>query len=203
MFYTAYFGSQDAKQLAGALGVARVLVKPSDNEVILRAVDEVLAARPAAPTPGAGDLDSEPLRLMVDQLLEKTGALEAQQQRIERMNRTLATLSAINALIVRAYDRQALLEEACRIAVEKGEFRLAAIGLADDARRLTLAARAGEGSPDRELERLRLGTQAVVWNDVEAGSFVAPPPLLNDAPAGAGAPSPPGRGFFPPRGVVP
>src|SRR5881396_1479199 len=29
MFYTAYFGSQDAMQLAGALGVARVLVKPS------------------------------------------------------------------------------------------------------------------------------------------------------------------------------
>jgi len=184
MFYTAYFGSQDAKQLAGALGVARVLVKPSDNDEILHAVDEVLAARPAAPTPGAGDLDREHLRLMVDQLLEKTGALEAQQQRIERMNRTLVTLSAINALIVRADERQALLEEACRIAVEKGGFRLAAIGLADASRRLSLAARAGEGSPERELERLRPGTQAVVWNDVEAGSFVALPLIVNDAPAG-------------------
>ena len=70
------------------------------------------------------------------QLLEKTTALEAQQRRIERMNRTLATLSAINALIVRADDSQALLEEACRIAVEKGGFRLAAVGLADRNRRL-------------------------------------------------------------------
>jgi diguanylate cyclase (GGDEF)-like protein len=184
MFYTAYFGSQDAKQLAGALGVARVLMKPADNDEILRAVEEVLGARPAAPASGTGDLDREHLRLMVDQLLEKTGALEAQQQRIERLNRTLATLSAINALIVRAYDRQALLDEACRIAVEKGGFRLAAIGLADATRRLTLAARAGEGTPDRELERLRLGTQAVVWNDVEAGSFVALPLIVNDEPAG-------------------
>src|SRR5207248_9769044 len=105
-------------------------------------------------------------------------------KRVERLNRTLAMLSAINALIVRADDRQALLEEACRIAVEKGGFRLAAIGLADSSRRLTLAARAGEGSPDRELERLRPGTQAMIWNDVEAGSFVALPLIVNDAPAG-------------------
>ena len=184
MFYTAYFGSQDAKQLASSLGVARVLVKPSDNDAILGAVDEVLGARPSAPATPASDLDRDHLRLMVDQLLEKTGALEAQQKRVERLNRTLATLSAINALIVRADDRQALLEEACRIAVEKGGFRLAAIGLADSSRRLTLAARAGEGSPDRELERLRPGTQAMIWNDVQAGSYVALPLIANDEPAG-------------------
>src|SRR5438067_815647 len=94
IFYTAYFGGQDAKELAAALGVARVLVKPSDNAAILRAVGEVLSARPAAPAGARADLDREHLRLMVDQLLEKTGALEAQQQRIERMNRTLAMLSA-------------------------------------------------------------------------------------------------------------
>ncbi|HYR36512.1 MAG TPA: EAL domain-containing protein, partial [Burkholderiales bacterium] len=184
MFYTAYFGSQDAQQLAQALGVARVLLKPADNDAILRAVDEVLGARPAAPSPAGGDLDREHLRLMVDQLLEKTGALEAQQQRIERMNRTLATLSAINALIVRAYDRQALLDEACRIAVDKGGFRLAAVGLADGSRRLALAARAGEGNPERELERLNIGAQAMVWNDAESGSFVALPLIVNDEPAG-------------------
>src|SRR5258708_26468711 len=50
IFYTAYFGEQDAKDLAKAHGVARVLVKPSDNDEILRVVREVLAARaPAAP----------------------------------------------------------------------------------------------------------------------------------------------------------
>ena len=184
MFYTAYFGSQDAQQLAHSLGVARVLLKPADNDAILRAVGEVLAARPAAPAQAVGDLDRDHLRLMVDQLLEKTGALEAQQQRIERLNRTLATLSAINALIVRAYDRQALLDEACRIAVDKGGFRLAAVGLADGGRQLTLAARAGEGSPERQLERLKIGRQAIIWNDAESGSFVALPLIVNEEPAG-------------------
>src|SRR5438094_8856439 len=43
MFYTAYFGSQDAQELAQALGVARELLKPSDNDAILSAVQEVLA----------------------------------------------------------------------------------------------------------------------------------------------------------------
>jgi diguanylate cyclase (GGDEF)-like protein len=184
MFYTAYFGGQDAKQLAAALGVARVLVKPADNAAILRAVEEVLSARPSAPAQAAADLERDHLRLMVDQLLEKTGALEAQQQRIERMNRTLAMLSAVNALIVRADDRQALLDEACRIAVEKGGFRLAAIGLADRHGRVALAARAGEGSPERELERLKIGTQAMIWNDAQSGSFVALPLIVADEPAG-------------------
>ncbi|HZS66110.1 MAG TPA: EAL domain-containing protein [Burkholderiales bacterium] len=184
IFYTAYFGGQDAKELASALGVARVLVKPSDNAAIVQAVEEVLSARPAVPAGTHADLERDHLRLMVDQLLEKTGALEAQQQRIERMNRTLAMLSAINALIVRADDRQALLDEACRIAVDKGGFRLAAVGLADGSRRLALAARAGEGSPERELGRLKIGTQAMIWNDAQAGSFVALPLIVAEEPAG-------------------
>ena len=184
MFYTAYFGGQDAKSLAQALGVARVLVKPSDNDVIVSAVNEVLGARPSAPAGSTSDLDREHLRIMVDQLLEKTAALEAQQKRVEQLNRTLAMLSSINALIVRADDRQALLDEACRIAIEKGGFRLAAIGIADRNRHLTLAARAGEGDPERELERLRPGTQPMIWNDAHAGSFVALPLIVNDEPAG-------------------
>jgi diguanylate cyclase (GGDEF)-like protein len=64
---------------------------------------------------------------VVDQLLEKTGTLEAQQRRIQRLNRTLETLSAVNALIVRVSDRDELLAEACRIAVERGGFGCAAI----------------------------------------------------------------------------
>ncbi|HEX4926744.1 MAG TPA: EAL domain-containing protein [Burkholderiales bacterium] len=185
LFYTAYFGGQDAKDLAQALGVARVLVKPSPNDVILAAVSEVLAQRPSAAPEAAEGLDREHLRLMVDQLLEKTGVLEAQQLRIRRLNRTLEMLSAVNALIVRASDRQALLEEACRIAVEKGGFRLAVIGLAvPGAARLERAAAAGEGGADRDLQRLRPGTQAVVWNDAESGPFVALPLLAGREPAG-------------------
>src|SRR5687767_13145164 len=178
MFYTAYFGGQDAQALAQAHGVARVLVKPSDNDEILRQVDAALAARHEAPAQAPADLDQEHLRVMVDQLLEKTGALEAQQRRIERLNRTLEVLSAVNALIVRAGDRQALLDEACRIAVDKGGFRLAAIGLADPLTHVVRqVAAAGEGSAERDFARLRLGTRSVIWNDAQSGSFVALPLL--------------------------
>src|SRR5258706_13624131 len=112
------------------------------------------------------------------------------------MNRTLPPPWRINALLGRAYDRKALLDEACRIAVEKGGFRLAAIGLTDGSRSLSLAARAGEGSLERELERLKIGTQAMVWNDTQSGSFVALPLIVNDEPAGGLVPSSRGRDFF-------
>src|SRR5262249_5466388 len=125
------------------------------------------------------------LRIMVDQLLEKTGALEAQQVRVQRLNRTLAMLSAVNALIVRASERDALLAEACRIAVAQGGFRLAAVGLLEPGgQALREAARAGEGSAERELERLKLGTQPLIWNDAAAGSFVALPLIVSGAPEG-------------------
>src|SRR5512134_2258853 len=84
MFYTAYFGGQDAQALAQAHGVARVLVKPSDNDEILRQVDAALASRHEVQGQVPADLDQEHLRVLVDQLLEKTGALELQQRRIER-----------------------------------------------------------------------------------------------------------------------
>lgn len=129
MFYTAYFDRREAKELAQAHGVERVLAKPSENDAILGAVREVLEARAEPLAAVAPDLDRDRLRMMVDQLLEKTGALEAEQRRVERLNRTLAVLSAVNALIARLPERQALLEEACRIAVEKGGFGSAEISL--------------------------------------------------------------------------
>jgi diguanylate cyclase (GGDEF)-like protein len=184
MFYTAYFGGQEAKDLAQALGVANVLVKPSPNEAILGAVADVLSRRPSAAPRASEDLDREHLRLMVDQLLEKTGVLEAQQQRIERLNRTLEMLSAVNALIVRASDRQALLEEGCRMAVGKGGFRLAAVGLADAEGGLKLAAAAGEGDPRPDLERLSPASPAAVSTQSANGPFVSLPLLVNGEPAG-------------------
>ena len=184
LFYTAYFGTDEARQLAQAHGVARVLVKPSPNDVILRTVDELLVAD-AELTPAAHNLDQDHLRVMVNQLLEKTGALENQQRRIERLNRTLAVLSAVNALIVRVTDRQALLDEACRIAVQKGGFRLAAIGLIDpNSQELKQAAAAGVGSAGREFDRLKVGTQPLAWNDGDTGSFVTLPLVVADEPQG-------------------
>jgi diguanylate cyclase (GGDEF)-like protein/PAS domain S-box-containing protein len=51
--------------------------------------------------------------------------------RIERLNRVYAVLSGINTLIVRVRDRGELFREACRIAVECGQFPLAWVAVAD------------------------------------------------------------------------
>jgi len=53
------------------------------------------------------------------------------EERIQRLNRTLAVRSDINQAIVRERDLLALYRETCRIAVERGGFRLAWIGLLD------------------------------------------------------------------------
>jgi len=85
------------------------------------------------------------------------------EERLRRANRVLGVLSGINSAIVRIHDRKALLDEACRIAVEPGQFRsawialsvapaapieLAAAGVGDGARPVPFdPARAIAGSP--------------------------------------------------------
>lgn len=54
-----------------------------------------------------------------------------QERRIRRLNRVYAVLSGINTAIVRTSDREALFREACRIAVEYGQFKMAWIGMLD------------------------------------------------------------------------
>jgi len=67
--------------------------------------------------------------------------------RITRLNRTYAVLSGINSLIVRATDRDSLLQNACHLAVNEGGFKVAWCGLVDEASR-ELRATASAGSAD-------------------------------------------------------
>lgn len=53
------------------------------------------------------------------------------EHRIKRLNRVLAVLSQINALIVRVQDRRELFEEACKIAAGPGGFHMAMIAMID------------------------------------------------------------------------
>jgi len=55
----------------------------------------------------------------------------AAEERIAYLNRVYAMLSGINALIVREHDRDMLLKEVCRIAVEVGGFRLSIIAVVE------------------------------------------------------------------------
>jgi diguanylate cyclase (GGDEF)-like protein/PAS domain S-box-containing protein len=53
--------------------------------------------------------------------------------RIRRLNHLYAMLGGINKLIVRARERRTLFDEACRIAVEAGEFQRATVAVVDPA----------------------------------------------------------------------
>lgn len=93
--------------------------------------------------------------------LDVTAQVEA-NARLRRLNRTYAVLSDINQAIVRLREPQALFDAACRIAVEKGGFRMAWIGVVDPlTRRVQPVAHAGEIGD--YLERLD-----IVLDDSEA-----------------------------------
>jgi len=66
------------------------------------------------------------------------------ENHIRKLNRIYAMLSDVNQAIVRHHDLQELYETVCRIAVEKGGFRMAWIGLLDKTtHRMQVAAYAG------------------------------------------------------------
>ncbi len=82
-----------------------------------------------------------------------------QEQRIARLSRIHAVLSGINSAIVRIRDRQELFDEACRIAVEHGNFGVAWIGLIEPATlEVTPVAWAGLGT--EELKRIKANARA-------------------------------------------
>src|SRR5450759_3695616 len=67
--------------------------------------------------------------------------------KIMHLNRVYAMLSGINTLIVRVRDRDELFREACRVAVENGQFRTAWIGVIDrSAMKIVQIASAGADS---------------------------------------------------------
>ncbi len=75
--------------------------------------------------------------------------------RLAHLNRVYATLSRVNDAIARTGDRQALLEEVCRIVHESGLYRLAFVAMFDPVRGdLKPAAYAGVAPPVAENVRI-------------------------------------------------
>jgi PAS domain S-box-containing protein len=109
--------------------------------------------------------------------------------RLARLNRTYALLSAINRTIVHVRESQRLFEFACRIAVEKGGFRMAWIGFIDSETGFVKpVASAGmaegflEKIPPLEGRETEVGPAAValqmgsckVINDIASDPLIAP-----------------------------
>jgi diguanylate cyclase (GGDEF)-like protein len=150
IFYTSTYSSPQDQQLAKTVGADNYLSKPSPTPVILGALHEAMQrtrpriARAAAQqdeTYVLKQYNASLVRKVEQRNIELEAALKEQQiahqklqvseERVRRLNRVYAVLSGINTLIVRSRDRQELLDEACRIAVEHGGFGMVWIGLAN------------------------------------------------------------------------
>jgi PAS domain S-box-containing protein len=76
------------------------------------------------------------------------------EQSIRQLNRIYSVLSDINQIIVRESNPRTMLSEACRIAVENGQFRMAWIGLRDSTGQpVEIAAHAGATEDTLEILR--------------------------------------------------
>ena len=110
--------------------------------------------------------------------------------RIRQLNRIYAVLSDINQTIVHEKDSQAMLTKACQIAVEKGGFRMAWVGMHDTAaQKVQPVASAGVVDGYLELANIDLCDEArsngpsgrcflsgehAICNDIEHDPLLAP-----------------------------
>ncbi|MEC5216508.1 diguanylate cyclase (GGDEF)-like protein/PAS domain S-box-containing protein [Actimicrobium sp. GrIS 1.19] len=69
--------------------------------------------------------------LWISSVIRDVSERWAQQERLLRMTRIRTILGSINSVILRVRDKQTLLDEACRIAFEQGEFAGAVVGVRD------------------------------------------------------------------------
>ncbi|MHB8535458.1 MAG: EAL domain-containing protein [Sulfuricaulis sp.] len=83
---------------------------------------------------------------------------------LQRINRSLKTLSAGNRAVVRANNEQTLLTEMCRIIVEVGGYCLAWVGYAEQNEDKTVRPMAQAGYEEGYLATLKL-----TWADTERG----------------------------------
>ena len=121
----------------------------------------------------AGFFDQDEMKLLMEVAGNIAFALEhiAEEEKVRRLTRVHAMLSGINTLIVRVRDRDELFREACRIAVEHGQFKMAWIGVVDrSAMKIVLVA--------------STGVDADFFEDIQPRMSLA-----DDSPAGHGPPA--------------
>jgi signal transduction histidine kinase/CheY-like chemotaxis protein len=98
-----------------------------------------------------GQPDQRRVAVVFSEISERRRA----EEHIQQLNRVYSVLSDINQTIVREKDSQTMLEAACRIAVEKGKFLMAWVGMADPVTH-SLKPIASSGAVGDYLDRVRL-----------------------------------------------
>jgi CheY-like chemotaxis protein len=126
IFYSATYHQREARALAQEAGVAHVLLKPAEVEVILDTVSMVLgpsqAQESSARQPAVEQPDREVLRVLAEKLAHRVSRLEA----IDLKPEALVRLSQQLAL---AEDATSVGERFCQAARELVGARIAAIGV--------------------------------------------------------------------------
>jgi len=93
------------------------------------------------------------------QLEEKTRQIEANRDKLEKLNRIHRILTSVSRMLVGVQDRSDLFLAVCRIAVEQGLFKVVWISrIADDGTTATSVAWAGQGAEYLEDFTLNIAT---------------------------------------------
>lgn len=190
VFYTATFMEREARTLAASCGVSDVLIKPSEPEEILRAIERALGhVKAVEPMADTTLFDREHLRLLTDKLALKVDELEKANQR-------LSALTDLNLQLASERDPHVLLDKVCRGARDLLGARHAVLAVRDtnDGETMHVTSwglAAAEGERLRSLTALDAGVGVLgqAMADGRARRFVSP----GGDPAGAGLP-----GEFPP-----
>jgi signal transduction histidine kinase/CHASE3 domain sensor protein len=95
------------------------------------------------------------LLAVYDSLRRQIARRQDSEARLLRTNRMYAVLSKVSDAIVRTRHREALLREVCRITVESGLFRMAWVGMLNEATRVVEPV-ANWGAEDGYLDKVRV-----------------------------------------------
>jgi diguanylate cyclase (GGDEF)-like protein/PAS domain S-box-containing protein len=135
--------------------------------------------------------DIHDMKVAEQEIREANVSLRTNQVSIGHLNRVYAMLSGINTLIVRVRSKAELFDEACRIAVDDGQFIAASIGIVDH-EMMRVAPVASAGASEEFFAELQprvslrdnepgglgiaalaiIGKKAIVVNDIENNSNV-------------------------------
>lgn len=108
IFYTAHYHETEARNLAGACRVSRVIVRSAAAGAIVKAVAEVLSGQAEEPTQSVdATFDREHLQLITNKLAQKTRQLEV-------ANARFAALTELNVQLASEREPRVLFEKVCR-----------------------------------------------------------------------------------------
>jgi PAS domain S-box-containing protein len=148
-----YFTDVSWQELARAVDQALAIGKPyeCDAEVIRSdGTHRWITAR------GQAERDTRGAIVRLYGTVQDITERKLAEERIARLNRALSILAGVDHAIVHIRDQQKLLDEICRVAVEKGGFKLAWVGMTAEDGSVRPEAKAGGIG---YLEGIRIVTQ--------------------------------------------